>query len=82
MKRVGLLIVVLALCSTAAMATQFGIRGGYYGNDIKKGFVGAELVFPFGSLAINGQNLHVFSIGGFSKIKKISEIVHVNCVRK
>ena len=53
MKRVVLFLGISALCAATASATQFGIRAGYYGNDIKKGFVGAELVFPFGSLAIN-----------------------------
>ena len=53
MKRVVWFIGISALCAATASATQFGVRAGYYGNDIKKGFVGAELVFPFGSLAIN-----------------------------
>jgi len=53
MKRLMLFIAISAMCTATASATQFGIRAGYYGNDVKKGFGGAELVFPFGSLALN-----------------------------
>jgi hypothetical protein len=46
------LLIVFALSASAAMAVDFGVHGGYYGNDLKQGFVGADLVLPFGPIAI------------------------------
>jgi hypothetical protein len=49
--RFSLLFVALALSASAALAVDFGVHGGYYGNDLKEAFVGADLVLPLGPVA-------------------------------
>ena len=50
--RLSLLLVMVAFSATAALATDFGVHAGYYGNDLKEAFVGADLVLPFGPVAL------------------------------
>ena len=50
--RFSLFLLAFTLATSAAMATDFGIHGGYYGGDLKAGFVGADLRLPFGPVAI------------------------------
>jgi len=50
--RFSSLLFALTLTAAAAMATDFGIHGGYYGNDLKEAFVGADLRLPFGPVSI------------------------------
>jgi opacity protein-like surface antigen len=49
--RISLLCVALALSASAALAVDFGVHGGYYGNDLKEAFVGADLSLPLGPVA-------------------------------
>ena len=50
--RFSLLFAALTLSSSAALAVDFGVHGGYYGNDLREAFVGADLRLPFGPIAI------------------------------
>jgi len=49
--RFSLSFVALALSASAALAVDFGVHGGYYGNDLKEAFVGADLSLPLGPVA-------------------------------
>ena len=49
--RVPLVFVAVALAASAALAVDFGVHGGYYGNDLKEAFVGADLSLPLGPVA-------------------------------
>jgi hypothetical protein len=44
--------IFLLLVSLAASATEFGARVGYYGQDIKKAFGGAEVAFAVGPVVV------------------------------
>ncbi len=44
--------VAIALSATAARAVDFGAHVGYFGNDVKKVYVGADLALPFGMFAL------------------------------
>ena len=50
--RLSMLFVALTLCASGAFAIDFGVHGGYYGNDLKEAFVGADLRLPLGPIAI------------------------------
>jgi len=50
--RFSLLLVVITLWASAALAIDFGVHGGYYGNDLKEAFVGADIRLPIGPIAI------------------------------
>src|SRR6266487_3796446 len=44
--------VVVALMAVTASALDFGGHVGYYDNDVKKGYVGVDAMFPIGMFAI------------------------------
>jgi hypothetical protein len=50
--RFSLLLAILTLSASGALASDFGVHGGYYGNDLKEAFVGADLRFPLGPISI------------------------------
>jgi hypothetical protein len=50
--RLSLLFAVLTLSASSALAIDFGVHAGYYGNDLKEAFVGADLNLPLGPVAI------------------------------
>ena len=50
--RLAFCFVALTRSASAALAVDFGVRGGYYGNDLKEAFVGADLRVPIGPVAI------------------------------
>src|SRR6266702_3445240 len=43
---------VLSIVSVAASAIDFGVHAGYYDNDVKKAYLGANLMIPLGAVAI------------------------------
>jgi hypothetical protein len=53
----------LVLIATTASAIDFGAHIGYYDNDVKKAFVGADLMLPLGVVAIS-PNIDYTKIGG------------------
>src|SRR5258708_16570854 len=46
-------IAVFILTTTIASAVDFGAHAGYYANDVKKPYVGVDLMVPIGMLAIS-----------------------------
>ena len=52
-RRITLLLVVSTLVAVAASAIDLGGHLGYYDNDVKKAYVGADLMFPIGMVAIS-----------------------------
>jgi hypothetical protein len=49
--RFSLFFLAAAFCATSAWA-QIGIHAGYYGNQIKEAFVGADVTIPLGPVAL------------------------------
>jgi hypothetical protein len=50
--RFALFSVALIVSASAALAVDFGVHAGYYGNDLKEAFVGADLRLPLGPVSI------------------------------
>ncbi len=50
--RFSFLILAVTFVATAASAIDFGVHAGYYGNDLKEAFVGADLRLPLGPIDI------------------------------
>jgi len=50
--RLSLLFAALTLFATAAFAADFGVHAGYYGNDVKEAFIGADMRFSLGPITL------------------------------
>lgn len=48
-----MILLLLVLSASAASAIDFGAHLGYFDNDVKKAYVGADVMFPIGMFAIN-----------------------------
>lgn len=51
--KIGTLIVISSLVALGASAVDFGAHAGYYGNTVRRAYAGADVVIPFGMIAIS-----------------------------
>lgn len=51
-RKICMMLGPLLLFATAASALDLGAHIGYFDNDLKKGYVGADLMFPIGPVSI------------------------------
>ena len=69
--RFALMFAALTLFASAALAVDFGVHGGYYGNDLKEAFIGADVRLPLGPLSLmpnldytRSEDVNVFFASG------------------
>jgi hypothetical protein len=57
-----MILIPLVLCATAASAIDLGAHVGYFDNNVKKAYVGADLMLPIGPVSI-APNIDYTKIG-------------------
>src|SRR5207245_498231 len=63
-RKISMTLIMLPLFAVASSAVDLGAHVGYYDNDVKKAFVGADLMLPIGSLLAIAPNIDYTKIGG------------------
>src|SRR5438874_13405476 len=56
-RKISITLVLLALFAVSASAADFGAHVGYFGNEVKRAFVGADLMVPVGSMVSFAPNI-------------------------
>jgi len=63
-RKIRMMLLAIPLFAATASAIDFGAHIGYYDNDVKKAFIGADLMLPIGNLLAIAPNIDYTKIGG------------------